>query len=389
FYPSDPKTSFASIIFQELPTKTEPDSPVKALTELSAIFIKVWERCLQEEFFLPMRELVALLSFTLQLHSVSIIPALVEKLLPIAQATLHVIDDIRNACSGPGAGDTELQNLYAHLDSTAVVALLGFCASVCATSSGVARAAFWRELPMETVLLVIGAKQPLPDIVGMLEMLTTSVLPGTIGPLGSGEPSVVTDRLLDKVSNFLVRNPAAARTPSQRHAVVASALRTLISFTADEVVARQMAAHKFVVTHAISALSRSVEELYDQELSATTLRRPRVSSLDEALAAADDPDSDPWNLCTVISLATLLLHGIVLDPRTADLVGLEGRFKAWPLGGRRYLIALCRLTFADEEAVLEGGVDSDTVERAHELLEMAVSVEGGKDVEMLFSSPGY
>lgn len=337
-----------------------------------------------------MRELVSLLSFTLQLHSVSIVPELIEKLLPIAQTTLHVIADVRAACSSGGA-DTGLQELYANLDSTAVVALLGLCASVCATGSGGSRAAFWREFPMETVFLVLGAKQPLPDIVGMLEMLSTSVLPGSVGPVVPGqEPAIVTSALLDKLSKFLVHSPAAARSPTQRHAVVASTLRTLLSFTADEVVAKQMATHENLVPRAISALSRSVEELYDQELTATTLHRDRALPLDEALAAADNTDSDPWNLCTIISHATLLIHGLITDPRTADLVGLEERFKGWPLGGRRYLIALCRLTFPDEEeGLLEGGIDGDTMERAHELLEMAVSAEGGRDVEMVFASPEY
>lgn len=395
FYPSDPKTSFSSIIFQSLPTKTDPGSSIRLLTDFSVLFINLWERCLQEEFFLPMRELVSLLSFTLQLHSVSIVPGVVEKLLPIAQTTLHVIADVRAACSSEGAAlDPELQQLYQNLDSTEVVALLNLCASVCATSTedinGVsARAVFWREFPMETISLVLGSKQPLPDVVGMLEMLATSALPGSIGPLVSDQDqSAVADVLLDKLSKFLVSAPSSARSPSQRHAVVISALRTLLSFTADEQVAKRMAEHENLIPRAITALSRSVEELYDQELTDTTLNRPCAPSLDEALDITG-PDSDPWNLCTLISHATLLLHGLITDPRTAELVELEKRFAEWHLGGRRYLIALCRLTFADEDGVLEVGIDGETAERAHELLEMVVSAEGGRDVEMVFASQEY
>lgn len=370
------------------------------LADFAVLFINLWERCLQEEFFLPMRELVSLLSFTLHLHAVTIVPRLVDKLLPIAQTTLHVIADIRAAaCAGgddDGVGaDPEVQHLYANVDSTAVIALLNLCASVCATSSeevgGVsARAAFWRDFPMETISLVLGAKQPLEDIVGMLEMLATSVLPGSIGPAAvpDQERAAVTGALLDRLSKLLMRAPAAARSPAQRHAVAIAVLRTLLSFTADEAVAAQMAAHENLVPRAISALSRAVEELYDQELTDATLDRSRAPSLDEALAVTD-ADSDPWNLCTLISHVTLLLHGLVTDPRTAELVGLEERFKGWHLGGRKYLIALCRLTFADEEGVLEGGIDEGTAERAHELLEMAVSEEGGRDVEMVFSGTEY
>src|SRR5690606_33606740 len=113
-----------------------PGSSVKLLTDFAVLFINLWERCLQEEFFLPMCELVSLLSFTLQLHSISIVPEIIEKLLPIAQATLHVIADVRAACSGEGAGsDPELQQLCENLNSTDVIALLNLCASVCATST--------------------------------------------------------------------------------------------------------------------------------------------------------------------------------------------------------------------------------------------------------------
>lgn len=342
-----------------------------------------------------MRELVSLLSFTLQLHSISIVPEIIEKLLPLAQTTLHVIADVRAACSSEGPGsDPELQQLYENLDSTEVIALLNLCASVCATSTddingASSRAVFWRDFPMETVSLVLGAKQPLPDIVGMLEMLATSVLPGSVGPLvPDQEPAAVTAALLDRLSKLLVSAPLSARSPSQRHAVVISALRTLLSFTADEEVARRMAEHESLIPRAITALSRSVEELYDQELSHATLSRDCAPSLDEALDVTD-PDGDPWNLCTLISHATLLLHGLITDPRTAKLVNLERRFAGWHLGGRRYLIALCRLTFADEEGVLEVGIDGGTAERAHELLEMAVSAEGGRDVETVFASEGY
>lgn len=392
FYPSDPKTSFSSIVFQSLPTKTDPGCPMRVLTDFSVLIINLWERCLQEEFFLPIRELVSLLSFTLQLHSVSVVPELVDKLLPVAQATLHVISDIRSANPGESLG-SELQHLQSTLDSTAVIALLNLCALVCATSTesldgDIPRAAFWKRFPMETVSLVLGSKQSLPDIVGMLEMLATSVLPGSIGPVvHDKEPDLVAGVLLDRLSRFLVYPPASARSPTQRHAVVLAALRTLLSFSAGEFGAAQMAVHPNLVLRVISALSRSVDELYDQDLSHTTLHpTPPYLSLDEALACTD-PESDPPGLHALISHAVLLLHGLVTDPRTAPLVDLEGKFEGWRGGGRKYLVALCRLNFAEDDGVLEVGVDVGTAERAHEMLEMIVSAEGGRDVGEVFGSP--
>lgn len=391
FYPSDPKTSFSSIVFQSLPTKTDPSCPMRVLTDFSVLIINLWERCLQEEFFLPIRELVSLLSFTLQLHSVSVVPELVDKLLPVAQATLHVISDIRSASPGENLGP-ELLHLQANLDSTAVIALLNLCAQICATATAPLdgdppRAAFWKRFPMETVSLVLGSKQPLPDIVGMLEMLATSVLPGSIGPVvPDKKPELVAGVLLDRMSRFLVQAPASARSPTQRHAVVLATLRTLLSFSAGDFGAVQMAMHPTLVLRIISVLSRSVDELYDQDLSYTTLHSPSPPSQDEALAETG-PDSDPPGLHAVISHATLLLHGLVTSPHTAPLVDLEGKFEGSRGAGRKYLVALCRLNFAEDDGVLEVGVDVGTAERAHEMLEMIVSAEGGRDVGEVFGSP--
>jgi hypothetical protein len=45
---------------------------------------------------------------------------------------------------------------------------------------------------------------------------------------------------------------------------------------------------------------------------------------------------------------------------------------------------LARLTFAEEDLVLEAGIDSRTVELAHELLEMAVTPDEGEGVGEVF-----
>ncbi|SPO01969.1 related to uvs-3 - [Cephalotrichum gorgonifer] len=403
FYPSDPTTSFSSIIFQSLPTKVDPVEPMRILSSFSSLIINLWARCLQEEFFLPIRELVSLLTFTLQLHSVFIVPPLIDKLLPVAQTTLHVIADVRAAnCSDEALGaNPDFQALRDSLDSAAVVALLNLCALVCATATeplsggdDTPREAFWKGFAMETVSLVLGSKQPLPDITGMLEMLATSVLRDSIGPVVPGkEPALVAGTLIDKLSRFLMYPPASARSPAQRHAVVAAALRTLVSFSAREFAAREMALHENLVLRIIAMLSRSVDELYDQELSSGTLLlnpQEQQAAVDDALEAADgdgDGDGDVGGLCAVISLGVLLLHGLLTDPPTAGLVGLERKFEAWKGGGHKYLVLLCRLNFAEDDGVLEAGVDVETAERAHELLEMLVSAEGGRDVGEVFGSP--
>jgi hypothetical protein len=53
-------------------------------------------------------------------------------------------------------------------------------------------------------------------------------------------------------------------------------------------------------------------------------------------------------------------------------------------GSQRYLLTLTRLSFAEEDLVLERDVDAETAERAHDLLEMAVTPDEGEEIRGLF-----
>jgi hypothetical protein len=45
---------------------------------------------------------------------------------------------------------------------------------------------------------------------------------------------------------------------------------------------------------------------------------------------------------------------------------------------------LARLNFAEEDLVLEAGIDAETVELAHELLELAVTPDEGEEISEMF-----
>ena len=182
------------------------------LTEFSLLIIDLWNRCVEEALFGPIRELISLLSFTLQLHSVSIIPRLLNRVLAIAQATLFVLIDLRSQATDREAETQEEDTDY---PTTSILALLSLFALVSATGNGdydgddeddeasSSRVAFWKLFALDSVCLVLGPKQPLYDIAGMLDLLTTSVLPGSIGPIAvDKDPPVVAEIMLDKLSKL-------------------------------------------------------------------------------------------------------------------------------------------------------------------------------------------
>lgn len=55
-------------------------------------------------------------------------------------------------------------------------------------------------------------------------------------------------------------------------------------------------------------------------------------------------------------------------------------------GSQKYLIALARLNFAEDDLVLEAGIDTEVAECAHEMLELAVTPEEGEAIHSAFSN---
>lgn len=57
-----------------------------------------------------------------------------------------------------------------------------------------------------------------------------------------------------------------------------------------------------------------------------------------------------------------------------------------PGGNQKYLLALARLNFSEEDSVLEAGIDPDVATCALELLELSVTPEEGDAIHAAFSS---
>lgn len=57
-------------------------------------------------------------------------------------------------------------------------------------------------------------------------------------------------------------------------------------------------------------------------------------------------------------------------------------------GSQKYLIALARLNFAEDDLVLEADIDPEVAECAHEMLELAVTPEEGEAIHKAFSGGG-
>ena len=106
-----------------------------------------------------------------------------------------------------------------------------------------------------------------------------------------------------------------------------------------------------------------------------------ASVVDEVVDTAPDPMSLLYH---IISQTTWLLHFLVTDPRTSAVANTSTKLAASHGGSQRYFLTLARLNFAEEDLVLEAGIDAETVELAHELLELAVTPDEGEEISEMF-----
>ncbi|RCI09101.1 hypothetical protein L249_5046 [Ophiocordyceps polyrhachis-furcata BCC 54312] len=375
-YPCDPTAaSLASIIFEKLPLMGNPQRPMQLLVDFAEHVISLWARCVEEQYWDPVRYLVSLVSFTLDLHTVSVAPLIVASLAPVARATILVLAEGRRRL--PEGSPVEEP-----VDTTQVLSLLYMSALACATTPSKTETGFeytalgfWRLISLDMVLLLLTPKQKLDDTVGMLDLLATSSLPESIGPVSDEAEAVVVARaVVERVSAKLTE-------PSRR--VRLAALRTLAAFARYPFGALQLASHDNALPRLVACLSAAIDALYDQPTPPSALP-PMPDGLASQLHLPEP--SAPAELCLIVSRSVLLLHALVTPDATAA-ADISQKLALAHGGSQRYLIALGRLFFV-ENLVIEAGIDSEAVEAARELLEMAVTPDEGETISEAFGA-GY
>jgi hypothetical protein len=471
-FPSDPGQSLAAIILDKLPElgksqdRSPEDESLYLLVDFCELVLDMWSQCLNEKYFAPVYDIASLVSFTLQLNTMAIVPHIIPGLLPLLQTTCILIalprfespnGDISTHLNG------SLRQLSAEINVTQSLSLLYLAALACVgpsqggnpwndsdgdSSPFRTQAEFWKHIQLEFILIILSPKQPEEDFLGMLSLLCTSVLSDSIGPIPNPSltllppqlrqddqsPEFAARSLINRISEYLPNPPKwAARNSVKQCRVQLAILRTLLAFARSPFGAVQMAASAYLIPRMVVVLCWAIDKLYDmdvppgllkwnlgtgkkdapedqesttergddsgpreldldatQEMPDAEARKPtKGSDGDDELGPPDteqvETDADKTALLNqLIAQITALLHYLITDPRTANEVNLPAKLAASHGGAYRYQITLARLTFAEEDLVLEAGIDSRTVELAHELLELAVTPDEGEGVGEVF-----
>ncbi|KAK3688925.1 hypothetical protein B0T22DRAFT_460487 [Podospora appendiculata] len=321
------------------------------------------------------------------------------------------------------------------------------CLSPLSAQSGIAlpldyspQVAFWKGMDLEFVMVMLSPKHPEADWFGMLALLWTSVLPDSIGPIsnpvsstthftnGRAEretPQFVAGGIIERVSSYL-QDPPSWATPgtAKEIRVRLAVLKTLMVFATSPFGFMCLASNQVVIPRLVTVLCWAMDHLYDMDLppGSNIIPAPNVN-VDESTTMYGDSmeieelgagfpqekqeeyktkvgrlnsdyfpassDDDGYEetfplLYQLITRATLLLHTLITNPRTANVVNVAAKLAASLGGAQRYLLTLARLSFADDDLVLEAGIEAETSEFAHELLELAVTPDEGEGVGELF-----
>ncbi|KAK4118323.1 hypothetical protein N657DRAFT_667240 [Parathielavia appendiculata] len=427
-FPSDPKHSLASMLLQKLPQMGRPGHPVSLLVDFADTIIELWHQCLSERYYGPICHLVALILFALNLNAVDVAPHIIASLIPVCATTCRLVALPRlNTVDGDLSEhpDAVIRQLCSNINVTQCLSLLSLAALACLprpveesdanAAIPTPQLAFWRTMEFDFVLMMLSPKHPEADWLAMMSLVRTSVAPDSIGPIPSSAtggtgvveartPGAVAATLIDCVSFFLHDPPRWAADPGSVKEIVAkcAALETLTTFAASPFGALQIAESDVAIPRLVTILCWAIDRLYDSDLPVRVERNADTggsqteagdamgldgldSAAEEMLDLDFDPLPDPMTLLyQIISRATWLLHFLVTDPRTAHVANMSAKLAASYGGSQRYCLTLARLNFAEEDLVLEAGIDAETVELAHELLELAVTPDEGEEISEMF-----
>lgn len=453
-FPSDPDQSFAGIIFQKIPSLGDAQDPLRLLIDFCDMIIDLWDQCLREKYYVPIYDLVSLITFILQLNTISVAPYIASTLIPVAHTTIYLLAVPRFESQNGDLStspDETLQHLTLNIDTEGVLQLMYLAALGCVDSYLLDPAhplhlgperdppqrLYWKLMQIDFVLVMLAHKQPRNEFLGMLSLLCTSCLPDSIGPITSDPergPVFVAQALVERVSKIMympmlwAMSPASPATPFGHRACVIrlAALKALMAFAQSSLGAKQLALSDTAIPRLVNVLCGAIDALYDMDVPvdlfqaesdesegkadavAAQQAKPRSETnemqLDppddsnvnntenDAIAALDDlpfpstaldPTPTPL-LYTLISSIILLLHTLVTDPATSEHTDMRAKLSTSHGASQKYLLTLSRLNFAEEDLVLEAGIDPGTCDRANDLLDLAITPDEAEGVRSVF-----
>jgi hypothetical protein len=374
-FPSEASRPFSTIVLEA----TAGLSGENIQSDLLQVFVSLWARALEQKYYKPIPELVDIIQFIIALDSSVVSLKVITSLLPVLQKSAEINGMIHflNSPTGHQNLNTSKQKakteLNEDIDGTACLDILYSIA--CASLHEEEKIDhFWRLMGMDFVLLFLQPCQPISDMIIILNLLSTSILPKTFGNIcGTEEDQAASEKyIIDRVAYLLWEVPRGEQAQQPRFRAMtfelrieAMALLTTLALSSPHPHNDPNHHGSLILAAHPSALGRLFRCMYD-ELDALYAHGPNHEQ--HALLV---------NEATRLVYRLLELHGDTIDIQQ-KLLAING-------GVHKHRVVLTRLAFS-EGVFLDAGITDETVMMAHDMLEDAVTPEEAEALLEVFPS---
>ncbi|KAF2467321.1 uncharacterized protein BDR25DRAFT_305714 [Lindgomyces ingoldianus] len=380
--PSRPDKRLSSILYDDLSHCSVGHDVRQLALRICYIFLSLWDRCLREKYYAPVYLFLDALQFILACEPASTAVALTERAIPLIMAAVDLVSvPVARAATNvkhiPDLYSPSQRAICTHIDVLECLNLLYVIATSCVTSTE-AITRFWQSIPIDFALVLLMKAQPLPHIMLMLRILSTSSLPTTLGAIVAvgSMPDQQAKRevdMIDRLTLLLFETPEALPDPDGKALpptpcsakdiwdLRIRVLALLTNFSISDYGSSRLANHRNCVGRLIKHLDFSLSYLYTSPLLPT-----------QSLTI------------TSINISMKLIYHLMTSHPDIDIKSKLGAVQG---GSHKYLVALTRLAFS-EGLVLEEGIEEDVVDAAHAILDEGLSPEEGEGLLRVFSSGG-
>ncbi|CBF80998.1 conserved hypothetical protein [Aspergillus nidulans FGSC A4] len=357
-FPSEPGRTLYSILLEET---TQLDLGSYAMEHMRAI-ISLWSRALKEKFYKPIPILLETTRLILAIDATAVLRQ-IDRLIPVLLDTSD-INGVPRFKHSPYASQsfgkvtqTPASQLEPLVDSTEVVRVLYQIACRSLSDDQLVED-LWRHIRYSFVLMMLSCSQPASDIKLTLSLLMTSVRPNSFASIQESEQDQKSNEnwVVDRVASLMweTLQPDEGQPPYTRAEICdvrLEALAFLMTVTFNPIEPNNTHGSLVIASHH-TALAKLVRAMHDE--------------LD---ALYSYPPERDMHSAMVNGLMRLIYSIIQRHPKEADL---QLKLHRVPGGKQKFLVVLTRLAFS-EGIVLEAGIEDETVEMAHSILDDAVN----------------
>lgn len=372
-FPSEPGRPMSSMVLDRLARLDMGSFVVEYMHTIGPL----WQRALTERFYEPVPRFMTLARFVLKMNDIPL-QKLIGPLVSVLQDSVEV-NAVPRFRYSPAAREkarvirpipTPQSDLQPQVDSTEALRLLYHIASELLHVKD-ALHDFWRQIRHTFTLVMLHPSQPLKDIVLILHLLSTSIRPESFGPIMSseGEQNDIQRWLVDRLSFMFSERaqPDEGLEPYTPHDICAMRLEVLLlleSLAFNPAAPTREHGSAIIAAHP-NALARLFRSMHDE--------------LD---ALYTSPPEQELRVALVNGLMRLVF-GVIR--RHGSSVNMQEKLARVPGSKQKHLVVLTRLAFCDG-SVLEAGIDDETVDMAHDLLEEWTNPQEAESLAEVFPS---